>query len=490
MERQDLIGGFEMRRKHLATCLVILLGLLLFTQAFAVLGSERIAADPPAFPGALVSVTFDDNYASQYSNALPALNSNGIKGTFYTVTGDIGNGQDYMTLGQLQEIKGNPIGHEIASHSVTHPSLTTVNDATLAAELANSKQTLETDGLGPIYDFAYPNGDYDDRVEAATKQYYISGREGFAKYGYETNNAANFNPTRIHIKRVLPTTTAGEITTWVNSAKNNAEWLVLMYHRVEVLQPPVVPDENDDYWYSVAPADFQAQMGAIHAVITQDPAKLASVTVKQAMDIVCPEVTASAPGGHGTVTPLTQRVKYGEPASIAITPDAGYEIISITDNGTGVGTYPYGSTYDIGSVTAKHAVEVTFGLIPSSLSVASIAPANASQFALYMGADITGSGFQPGASVKLEKGTSIIDAFGVNVISGTQINIAMVLWGVEPGVYDVVVTNPGGGQARLTGGFTVTSLCGQGSGSALLMLGMALGLLSLAGSYRVRRKRK
>jgi len=67
---------------------------------------------------------------------------------------------------------------------------------------------------------------------------------------------------------------------------------------------------------------------------------------------------------------------------------------------------------------------------------------------------------------------------------------SLFLFGNDPGAYDVVVTNPDGGEGRLGAGFNVTSACGAGSGSAVLMLGLALGLLSLAGSFKVRRKRR
>ncbi len=75
-------------------------------------------------------------------------------------------------------------------------------------------------------------------------------------------------------------------------------------------------------------------------------------------------VTASSNGG-GTVSPATQNVTYGDSASITITPNTGYHIQSVTDNGTDVtgsitdngnGTY----TYTISNVTANHTVNVTF----------------------------------------------------------------------------------------------------------------------------------
>ena len=285
-------------KKLVLFCVLLLCLSILTTAGFSPGNSKASAAtNTPTFTRGLVSVTFDDTLISQYANALPALNSSGIKGTFYTVTSDVNNGQDYMSLANLAAIKNS--GHEIASHSATHPPtetdprfITELTDTELTNELAGSKSWLESHGLGPIYDFAYPNGDYNDTVEAATKQYYISGREGFAKYGFETNNddAGNFNLTRIHVKRVLPTTTADEITTWVNNAKDNNEWLVLMYHWVDALTPTPGPNDIDDYWYSIAPADFQAQMEAIHNAIAilPDPTRLASVTVKQALDEICP----------------------------------------------------------------------------------------------------------------------------------------------------------------------------------------------------------
>jgi hypothetical protein len=104
--------------------------------------------------------------------------------------------------------------------------------------------------------------------------------------------------------------------------------------------------------------------------------------------------------------------------------------------------------------------------------------------------DLAGTGFQPGAAVRFEKDAVVVQAYNVSVVSGERITCTVGLFGVEPGAYDVVVTNPDGQEARLAGGFTVTSPCGAGRSTALLMLGLTLGLLSLTGSARLRRRRK
>jgi hypothetical protein len=68
-------------------------------------------------------------------------------------------------------------------------------------------------------------------------------------------------------------------------------------------------------------------------------------------------VNASVSGIHGTVSPLTQKISVSQPASISISPDKGYHIASIIDNGQSM---PVANPYLIGSVTADHAVTVAF----------------------------------------------------------------------------------------------------------------------------------
>ncbi len=130
-----------------------------------------------------------------------------------------------------------------------------------------------------------------------------------------------------------------------------------------------------------------------------------------------------------------------------------------------------------------------------NLTVTSVTPNNAIQFSWWVDLEITGTGFQPGATVTLEMGTDVIDTSSVNVVSENTITCSVLILAQTPGFYDVVVTNPGGKQARLLFAFSVGMSCGAGSGAGMLMLGLTLGLLSLAGStgfrrrWRIRRKR-
>lgn len=72
-------------------------------------------------------------------------------------------------------------------------------------------------------------------------------------------------------------------------------------------------------------------------------------------------VTASVGGGSGSVTPTSQQVADGESATVSITPEAGWSIASIVDNGSSM---PIVTPYVIESVTQDHDVVVTFSNTP------------------------------------------------------------------------------------------------------------------------------
>ncbi len=76
-------------------------------------------------------------------------------------------------------------------------------------------------------------------------------------------------------------------------------------------------------------------------------------------------VTATAAGGHGTVTPASQTTTYGDTASIDLTPDAGYHVATVTDNGAPM---PVSDPYEISDVAADHNVVVTFAINQYSIS--------------------------------------------------------------------------------------------------------------------------
>jgi len=176
--------------------------------------------------GAMVSVTFDDGWASQYDNALPVLEKYGVPATMYVLPGSI-NTPDYMSQAQIQAFASR--GDEIASHTVTHPDLTKLSAAQLENELAQSKATLQQMfGPSAALDFASPYGAYNATTTAAVQKHYATQRntdDGF-------NAQPWFNPYNILVQNVDSSTTTATVQRWINTARASNTWLVLVYHEV------------------------------------------------------------------------------------------------------------------------------------------------------------------------------------------------------------------------------------------------------------------
>ncbi len=67
------------------------------------------------------------------------------------------------------ELRGlDAAGWEIGSHTRTHPHLPKIDDAALTAELGESKAEIERELGHPCETLAFPYGEHDGRVVAAT----------------------------------------------------------------------------------------------------------------------------------------------------------------------------------------------------------------------------------------------------------------------------------------------------------------------------------
>jgi peptidoglycan/xylan/chitin deacetylase (PgdA/CDA1 family) len=118
--------------------------------------------DGGTLPDKPVVLSFDDGVLGQYVYGLPILREKGWAGQLNLKA----EGSDLSTE---QVRKMHRAGWEIASHTINHPDLTTLDPASLEQEIAGSRQQLE-DELGiEVVNFCYPAGQYDDTVIAAVK---------------------------------------------------------------------------------------------------------------------------------------------------------------------------------------------------------------------------------------------------------------------------------------------------------------------------------
>ena len=119
-------------------------------------------------PAKSIILSFDDDWESQYTYALPLLKKYGFTATFYIWVGVVGK-KHHMTWDEIRDLKA--AGMQIGCHSMTHPYLTRVlNEETLKKEIFGAKQSIESHVGVSVTTFAYPFGQYNERVVAAVKE--------------------------------------------------------------------------------------------------------------------------------------------------------------------------------------------------------------------------------------------------------------------------------------------------------------------------------
>ena len=120
-----------------------------------------------ALPPKPIAITFDDGWAHQISNTLPALQKHGFKATYYIIVNVLDRNASYMTWAQVKQLRD--AGMWIGSHTLTHRNMKRLRGQALQNELVQSKKILEEQLGIPITTFAYPGGAFNKRVEKATQ---------------------------------------------------------------------------------------------------------------------------------------------------------------------------------------------------------------------------------------------------------------------------------------------------------------------------------
>ncbi len=101
--------------------------------------------------------------------------------------------------------------------------------------------------------------------------------------------------------------------------------------------------------------------------------------------------------------------------------------------------------------------------------------------------EVLGTNFQAASQVRLQQGTTVINGEGVVLAAPGRLTCYLDLNSKPLGKYDVFVTTAAG-EGKLTGGFTVVNVCGQGAGASISLFAGLVGLLSVVGLGRRRRR--
>lgn len=133
----------------------------------------------------------------------------------------------YMTSNDLKNLQAQ--GHEVSDHTKTHPHLPTLTPAQVQDEIIASRAVLTGLGITPVSTFVYPYGEFNDAVIQTVKDGgYIGARS--VDEGYNLKNTDKY---KLLIQQANNTTTLANFQGWVDKARADKTWLIVMYHQVE-----------------------------------------------------------------------------------------------------------------------------------------------------------------------------------------------------------------------------------------------------------------
>lgn len=153
-----------------------------------------------------VTFSFDDG-VTQDIRLIEILNKYGLKGTFNINSGLLGLpsslqrdwGKVNHTKVKASEVKSIYAGHEVAVHSLTHPTLVGLDEETIIRQVEGDRKALEKLCGYPIVGMAYPNGPNDDFVagviEKNTPIRYSRTVTSTYSFKVQKENLLRYNPT-------------------------------------------------------------------------------------------------------------------------------------------------------------------------------------------------------------------------------------------------------------------------------------------------------
>ncbi|MCJ0906209.1 polysaccharide deacetylase family protein [Rhodococcus sp. ARC_M6] len=239
------------------------------------LGRLETMPDPvPLFPSGVVSLTYDDTFASAYTVVRPHLDKYGFAGTLFPILERFGQA-GYLTTAQCDALAFTS-GWEIGAHASTYAkhvqSVTGMTSAERVAEFTTLRAWQQARGYAAS-SFAYPNGTVDAATEFDLRKFYGTGRLALGRFsatGADEQQNPSI-PTRIYAQNPGNLTLA-QMKAEVDRAVANKSWLVFVFHDVLTTKVGANDVATADH---LALVDYIAASGV--AVRTMDQVRNASL---------------------------------------------------------------------------------------------------------------------------------------------------------------------------------------------------------------------
>jgi peptidoglycan/xylan/chitin deacetylase (PgdA/CDA1 family) len=275
----------------------------------------------------VVSLTFDDAWSDQTA-AASILAAEGMHGTFYVNSGNVGTSPSFLSWTQLQSFQS--AGNELAGHTINHVDLTTVTSSEAQRQVCQDRRALMSQGL-TITDFAYPYGATSLAVDSIVQACgYNSGRRSWGLCSPPETDcpaAETVPPQYLYEMRtqssVRSYTTVQDLENAVTSAEATGGWITFVFHHIC----------NGCDSYAVTPSDLQTFLDWLR------PRSADGTVVKTVREVVGGSVQPpptvddqTAPTSSITCNGGACSNSYANPVSVSL---------SASDSGTGVSVIRY-----------------------------------------------------------------------------------------------------------------------------------------------------
>lgn len=194
----------------------------------------------------VVSITFDDGLATQWTWGLSALSLHEMPATAYVIADVIDSGGAWLTTDQLNALQDD-YGWEIAAHAATlanhNAGYDSLSDADAQREMTSIQEWLLDRGLNGSGQFAWPRGQ--TGKEALAKRIFQASGSTRGASGRRAELVVPQPHDRHHLRRWSVnglSATVSDLRAAVDQAATDKSWLILCFHNLVTGSPAAATD--------------------------------------------------------------------------------------------------------------------------------------------------------------------------------------------------------------------------------------------------------